>query len=73
MVRTKQLGVNVIGIDGSRPVDLKFCVDIEYLKSTIAYGLIRDARSYDSLTDENLRAYPENEATETRNTVTQRA
>lgn len=40
IARAKQLGSNMAGPEGTRPVDLKFCVDIEYLTSFIALGLI---------------------------------
>lgn len=40
-----------------RPVNLKFCVDAEYLQSTIDLGFIDDVDSYDNLNDDVLRAY----------------
>lgn len=70
IARGKQLGVSVVGPEASRPVDLKYCVDIEYLKSTIALGLIPSVSSYEELTGNTLREYLDNEAAESRNTVT---
>lgn len=45
-------------------------MDIEYLKSTVTLGLIRSVSSSEDLTHAVLRTYLDEEATETRSTVT---
>lgn len=42
-----------------RPVNLKFCVDAQFLRSTIRLGFIEDVMSYEELTDTQLTAYLE--------------
>lgn len=42
-----------------RPMDLKYCVNIKVLKSTIALGLIDGVLDYESLSDATLREYLE--------------
>lgn len=55
--RACQLGSDVMSNKALRPVDLKFCVGIELIKSCIALGLITDATYYDDLSNEVLRDY----------------
>lgn len=53
-----------------RPVSLKLCVDVEYVKSSLLLGLIPDAPTdYDDFTDEVLRAFPEKKAQESKETI----
>lgn len=40
-----------------RPVDLKFCVDVEFSESTIAIDFIAGLTNYDELTDEQVRTF----------------
>lgn len=68
--RAMQIADSDVTTEAVRPVDLRFCVNIEYLKSTIALGLINDVESYDGLTNETLRHYLENEANESHKNVT---
>lgn len=68
--RARQLGIVVTDGAASRPVDLKFCVDIEFLKSALALGMIEDADSYETLSDTTLRSYLNTEASESQYYVT---
>lgn len=45
-----------------RPIDLKFCIDVEYLESALPLGFIKDAESYSSLADDILREYLDTKA-----------
>jgi len=45
-----------------RPVNLKYCVDPEYLESVIALGFLKDVDDYESLSDETLRSYLDDKA-----------
>lgn len=65
-----QLGSNLVGVEASRPVDLRCCVDIKLLKSTIALELISSVASYEDLTDMILLANLNKDVSESRNTVT---
>lgn len=51
IARARQLGTNVVVLEASRPVGLKFCVDIEYINFTITLGLIHSVSSYEDLTN----------------------
>lgn len=54
----------------SDPVDMKYCVELDVLKSTIEMGIIANKRKYDTLNDNALRQYLENEAADSRSTRT---
>lgn len=56
VAKGKQLEVSVVGIEELRPVDVKFSVDTEFLKSTVALNLTPHAESYEELTYEALRS-----------------
>lgn len=68
--RTRQFSDGDISTEKSKPVDLNFCVDIDFLRSTIALGEISAVSSYDDLTDEVLRNYLESETAESRSKMT---
>lgn len=53
-----------------RPVEVKFCADVDFLESTVALGSILDAASYKALTGTQVRAFLEDCAKEAKNVVT---
>lgn len=53
-----------------RPVNLKYCVDPEYLESALALGFIKDISDYDALTDQVLRACLDEKAQESKEDLT---
>lgn len=65
--RAKQFGESVER--RTRPVELRFCIEIEYLESAIDLGFIREATSYNELTDEILRQYLAEKAEESNQAV----
>ncbi len=50
--RALQLSHNLRAVDSVRPVNLKFCVDPEYLESAVSLGFIPNDTTYESLEDE---------------------
>lgn len=54
--RARKLG-DGITTEAANPVEIKFCVDVDVLNSTIALGLIDVVDEYDNLTDAKLRTY----------------
>lgn len=68
--RAQQLGSSSSSTEPVRPVDLKFCVDVEFLESSIALGFITDAPDYKSLTDEQVRNFLSKRAEESKEVVT---
>ena len=54
----------------SRPFNLKYCLDAEYLQAAILLKRITNVESYDALTDEQLRVFLENKSKESENTIT---
>lgn len=53
-----------------RPVDLKFCVDVEFVESSIALGFITKTGSYEKLTDEQVRDFLSKRAEESKSWTT---
>lgn len=47
----RQVERGVTGDKPSRPVDLKFCIDVDYIRSTLSFGLISGTGSYDDWSD----------------------
>lgn len=68
--RARQLRTSSSGTEPVRPVDLKFCVDVEFLESSIVLEFITDASNYEDLTDEQVRAFLAARATESKEVVT---
>lgn len=68
--RAKQLGSSSSSSEPVRPVDFKFCVNVEFLESSIALGFITGAKDYDSLTDEQVRHFLTKRAEESKEAVT---
>lgn len=64
--RARQIGKSSRSTENVRPVNIKFCVDPDYLESLIALNLIPDVKDYDSLTDDTLRAFLDEKAEESR-------
>lgn len=58
-----------ISTEAIRPVNLKYCVDPEYLESAIALGFI-EVISYDALSDSDLREHLNHKAEESQETAT---
>lgn len=53
-----------------RPVDLKFCMDVDFLESSIDLGFITNDTSYEDLTDEQVRAFVETRSADSKEVVT---
>lgn len=53
-----------------QPVNLKFCVDAEWLESTVALGLIENIDNLDELSDTLLRAYLDSKAVDQKSSLT---
>lgn len=69
--RAKQLvGDNFVTSEVVTPVNLKFCVDAEWLESMIELDFIEDVDSYDGLSDGILRAYLEKKAETAKDVIT---
>lgn len=66
----RQFSAGDISTEASKPTDLKFCVDIDFLPSAIALREIMGVRTYDVLADVALRMYLDDEAVEIRTKVT---
>lgn len=64
--RARQLGLDGNNIEISRLVGLRFCMDIDFFRPTIALGLIDGVDNYDSLGGSSLRIYLYSEASESR-------
>lgn len=56
--------------EASIPMKLKYCIDATHFSSYIALGLIKDATSFDSLTEAKLRDYLDESAAESKDTAT---
>lgn len=68
--RVRQVGSGATGDKASRLVELKVCVDIEYIKYTMSFGLISSTYPIDDLSDAVRRTYVDFEALESRFAVT---
>ncbi|PXF46597.1 hypothetical protein BWQ96_03586 [Gracilariopsis chorda] len=52
------------------PVNLKYCIDHEYVESAIALDLIPHVNSYNHLTDSNLKKYLDGNAEASQDSLT---
>lgn len=52
------------------PVELKFCVDVDFLEYSVVLGFIEGVSSYDDLTDYHIRILLEACALESKSVVT---
>lgn len=69
--RAKQLAAkDVVSTEVARPVNLKFCVDAEWIESLIALDFLDDVTTYEELSDTRLRAYLDDKAVESKEVVT---
>lgn len=62
IAKAKQQNTGILDLEEHCLTDVKICMDIEYLKSTFALGLIFSVDAYDELTDECFREYIDNRA-----------
>lgn len=69
LARAKQLTNESLTQEAIRPVELKFCVDAEWIESRIALGFITEAQDYASLTDEIIRAFLDKRSAESKKTI----
>lgn len=53
-----------------RSVDLKFCIDVDFLESTITLGFIKNMSSCDDLLKKNVRTFLKERAQESKSAVT---
>ena len=70
LARALQLSDSEQPAEAGKPVDLKFCVEPEYLESAIALGFIPGVLSYRQLDDTTLRAFLDKKAEECKESVT---
>lgn len=70
LARAKQITSEALSTEAINPVDLKFCVDVEFLESSIALGFISNATDYDTLKDQDVREFLEERCKESKETVT---
>lgn len=69
-MRHKQLGNNVLGTNVARPVDLKYWMGIEFIKSSIAPRALQNISSYEDPCSNKLPAFLNKEARQLKDTVT---
>ena len=67
--RAKQLSKDDKVLESVRPVNIKFCIDMEWLKSAIALEFIDDVDDYDKLDEKTLRKYLDDKAEESKTSV----
>ena len=60
----------MVTTESVRPINLKYCVDPEYLESAISLGFLQGVEDYDSLSDETLREYLDHKAKQSKHTTT---
>lgn len=53
-----------------RPVDLKYCIEVDYLESTIELGFIPNAKSFKTITDAKISSFFEGLANESKKVAT---
>lgn len=70
LARANQLTKDNLTSEAIRPVELKFCVDAEWLESRIALGFLKEATDYATLTDDQVRAFLDKRCKESKKTVT---
>lgn len=54
--RARQLN-GAADAEAALPVNIKYCVDVDFLESSIDLGFIPNATSYDTITDVEVRAF----------------
>ena len=72
IARAKQLqvdGTSSRTTEAVSPVDIKYCVDAQYLTSAIALGLIDGVSSYDELDNITLRRYLDEKSKESKEAI----
>lgn len=68
--RAKQLTLsNSISTEAIKPVNLKFCVNAEWIESLIALSFIGGVTDYKDLEDNTLREYLEKESEESKEVI----
>lgn len=67
--RSAQVGGDTT-LEPIRPVSLKFCVEAQWLRSTIRLGFIPDVKDYKDLSDEQLSTYLKSLSAESEDTIT---
>lgn len=66
----RQRFIGAAGTEPMKPVDLTFCVDVEFLESSIALRFIGDAISYKKHTDTQVRKFFEGRTNDSKEVVT---
>lgn len=72
MARAKKLtagSTTSVTTEAMEPVDLKFCVDAQYLPTVITLGFIPEATAYQDLDGKILRAYLDGEVKESKEII----
>ena len=67
--RARQIVDSSVSTEPVKPVNLKFCVDAEWLESTVALGFIEPIDTVEQLTDERFRAYLDSKAEDSKEVV----
>lgn len=57
-------------LEAVRPVDINFCVDVEFLTSSIALGLIPNSEEFNTVNDAQVREFLDSGSTESKKAVT---
>lgn len=70
LARARQLTNNALMTEVIKPVDVKYCVDVAFLESSIVLGFINGAKAYKELNDEQVHSVLEERCKESMETVT---
>lgn len=73
LAREKQLattGESTVTNESVRSVNLKFCVDGDFIESSITLGFIDAGTDYNSLTDEQVRKFLDDSCQESKDSMT---
>lgn len=57
LARARQLTTDKLTTEAIQPVELKFCVDVEWLELRVALGFITEATDYAALTDKHFHDF----------------
>lgn len=68
--RAKQLTTSATITEAVLPMELKYCVDTQHFVSLIELGFVPDVTSFDTMSNQTLRAYLDTISAESKNAVT---
>lgn len=70
IARASQLTSQTLTTEAVTPIALKYCVDVEFLESSLICGYIDGCASYADLTDSQLRSFLEERSAESQDSMT---